>query len=94
MSIFSKVVGTVFGNKADKDLKVLLPYITEINSHYTSLSSLTDQELKDKFLDIKSEFSELIRSNKNKLHFEYINRQSFSFSPPVNLSIKHSQDEL
>ena len=33
-------------------------------------------------------------SNKNKLHFEYINRQSFSISPPVNLSIKYPQDEL
>ena len=33
-------------------------------------------------------------SNKNKLHFEYINRQSFSFSTPVNLSLKHPQDKL
>ena len=33
-------------------------------------------------------------SNKNKLHFENINRQSFSFSPPVNLSLKHPENEL
>jgi len=75
MSIFSKTIGKVFGNKADKDLKVLLPYISEINSKYTSLNSLTDQELKDKFLNIKSDFVELIRSNKNKFHEQKLNNE-------------------
>ena len=56
MAIFSKVIGKVFGNKSDKDLKVLSPYIEKINSQYEPLNSLTDQELKDRFLKIKSIF--------------------------------------
>ena len=34
------------------------------------------------------------KSNKNKLHSEYINRKSLSFTPSANLSLKHPQDEL
>ena len=68
MSIFSKVIGKVFGNKADKDLKVLSPYVEQINTEYESLNSLSDKDLKDKFLKIKSDFSELIKVNKTKLH--------------------------
>ena len=33
-------------------------------------------------------------SKKNKSHFQSINRQSFLFTPPVNLSLKYPQDEL
>ena len=75
MSIFSKVIGRVFGNKADKDLKVLLPYIEQINSEYEPLNSLTDKDLKDKFLKIRSDFSELIENNKAKFHEQNLNNE-------------------
>ena len=48
MSIFSKVIKTVFGTKSDKDLKVLQPYVEKINKCYSELSSLSDQEIKDR----------------------------------------------
>ena len=49
MLLFSKVINKVFGNKSEKDLKVLLPYLDEINSHYDKLSTLKDDDLKNKF---------------------------------------------
>ncbi|MBI45541.1 MAG: preprotein translocase subunit SecA [Candidatus Marinimicrobia bacterium] len=67
MSIFSKVIGKVFGNKADKDLKALSPYTEQINSHYKAFSSLQDQELQDQFTQIQSNFLTLIENNKNEL---------------------------
>ena len=75
MSILSKVIGKVFGNKADKDLKVLLPYVEQINSEYEPLSSLTDKDLKDKFSKIKSDFSELIKHNKATFHEQNLNNE-------------------
>ena len=66
MSILSKVIGKVFGNKSEKDLNVLLPYLDEINSHYDKLSTLKDDDLKNKFQKIKKDFLELINSNKNQ----------------------------
>ena len=33
MSVFTKIVKKVFGNKAEKDLQALYPYIDEINKY-------------------------------------------------------------
>ena len=55
MSLFAKIVTGVFGRKADKDIKILTPYIDLINSVYESLSTLTDKELIKKFNSIKME---------------------------------------
>ena len=56
MSILTKVIKTIFGTKSDKDLKVLQPYVEEINKSYSELSNLSDQEIKDKFLMLKNNF--------------------------------------
>ena len=64
MSILTKVIGKVFGNKSDKDLKVLLPFVDQINSIYESMSSLSDKELQDRFSNIKENFNKEIKENK------------------------------
>ena len=75
MSIFSKVIGKVFGNKADKDLKVLLPYVEQINTEYEPLSALSDENLKNKFSKIKSDFLELIKNNKSEFYEQKLNNE-------------------
>ena len=66
MSILTKVIKTIFGTKSDKDLKVLQPYVEEINKCYSQLSSLSDQEIKDKFLALKHSFHDLINKSKSE----------------------------
>jgi len=56
MSFLSKIVTSVFGKKSDKDLKLLTPFIEEINDQYELLSNLSDADLKSKFLEISNEF--------------------------------------
>ena len=75
MLFFSKVINKVFGNKSEKDLKVLLPYLDEINSHYDKLSTLKDDDLKNKFQKIKKDFLELINSNKKDFINQKLNNQ-------------------
>ena len=65
MSIFLKVIKTVFGSKSDKDLKALEPYVEEINKNYASLSNLSDEEIKNKFIGLRSNFHNLINQNKS-----------------------------
>ena len=65
MSFLSKVVTTVFGKKSDKDLKKLSPFVGEINDFYKTLSSLSDQDLKNKFSEVKNEFKILEDSFEN-----------------------------
>ena len=64
MSLFSKIVTKVFGKKSDKDLKALNPIIDKINEAYIDLEKLSDDQLKEKFNNIKLELSDLINSNK------------------------------
>ena len=37
MSVFAKIVTGVFGKKSDRDMKILTPFIDEINSAYSPL---------------------------------------------------------
>ena len=57
MSIFTKILTSVFGTKSGKDLKVLEPVVLEINNYYQTLENLTDDELKSKFNDFKNQLS-------------------------------------
>ena len=64
MSILAKIVTSVFGTKSDKDLKQINPFVEEINTSYESLNNLTDNELRDKFTNIKTGLNKLIEINK------------------------------
>ena len=64
MSILAKIVTSVFGTKSDKDLKQINPFVEEINTSYESLNNLTDNELRDKFKNIKVGLNKLIEINK------------------------------
>ena len=56
MSVFLKIVTGVFGKKSDKDLKALSPFIDKVNDYYKTLSDLSDEELKSKYLSMSKEF--------------------------------------
>ncbi|SVB89558.1 uncharacterized protein METZ01_LOCUS242412, partial [marine metagenome] len=58
MSVFAKIVTGVFGKKSDRDMKILIPFIEEINSAYSPLKSLSDNELKRRFQAIRDTFQE------------------------------------
>ena len=53
MSFISKLLGSVFGNKADKDIKKLQPIVAAINEHFESYQNLDNDSLREKTLDFK-----------------------------------------
>ena len=57
MSIFSNIIRKVFGRKSDKDLKTIAPLVGEINLEYSNLKSLSDNDLKNKFLNIRNDLN-------------------------------------
>jgi preprotein translocase subunit SecA len=61
MSIFDKIITKVFGKKSDKDLKIISPIIEDINNEYKKLDQLSDQDIKDKFNQIKSNLQDKIQ---------------------------------
>ncbi|MFZ1282107.1 MAG: preprotein translocase subunit SecA [Ignavibacteriaceae bacterium] len=48
-----KILKKIFGDKHEKDLKVLWPIVDEINGHYETIKNLTDDELKNKTKEFK-----------------------------------------
>ncbi len=56
-SIF-KGITKIFGSKSDRDLKTLLPIVTEINAAYAALQNSSDEELRGKTLQFKAKIKE------------------------------------
>ena len=71
MSIISKVIKTVFGDKSAKDRKLIWPIVEQINEFQKTLDSLSDEHLIKKYSDLKIELTELIKTKKmNWNHLE------------------------
>ncbi|MFY0599605.1 MAG: preprotein translocase subunit SecA [Cyclobacteriaceae bacterium] len=51
--ILSKGIAKVFGTKAEKDLKEIYPYVEKINAEFQQLSSISDDELREKTTELK-----------------------------------------
>jgi len=47
------IIKKIFGDKHEKDLKVLWPIVDEINTHYETIKNLTDDELRNKTKEFK-----------------------------------------
>ena len=50
----TKGVGKVFGTKADRDLKLLLPYVDLINIEFLKLEKISDDELRARTKGLKT----------------------------------------
>ena len=50
----TKGVGRVFGTKADRDLKLLLPYVDLINKEFLKLAKISDDQLRGRTQELKT----------------------------------------
>ncbi len=53
MSVVNFVLGKIFGNKSEKDIKEIQPYIDKIKEEYEKLQSLSADELREKSAALK-----------------------------------------
>lgn len=67
MSIINKVLGLFLGNKYERDLKEISPYITQIHSEFEKLQGLSNDQLRDLTLDLKSEIRKYIEEDENEI---------------------------
>jgi preprotein translocase subunit SecA len=65
--ILSKVLKTFVGSKTDRDYKELSPIVDEVTTSYNSFSSLTDDELRGKTLELKSRISDKTKANEAQI---------------------------
>lgn len=55
MSIINKVLGLFLGNKYERDIKEIMPFVEETKLEYEKLANLTNDELRDKTVELKKE---------------------------------------
>ena len=73
MAGFLDILSKLFGNKYDKDVKLIAPIVKEINKQYGQLSPLTNDELRNKTIDLKTQINDFVaeeRAQINKLKEE------------------------
>ena len=67
MSIVSKVLGLFLGNKYDRDIKEISPYVEKALAEYSKLQSLSNDELRDKTVALKKHITEYVAEEEKQL---------------------------
>ncbi len=65
---FLNILSKLLGNKADKDKKVIKPYLEKIMKVYPSIESLTNDELRQKTIDIRAAIQQYVAEDTAKIN--------------------------
>lgn len=61
------IIKKIFGDKHEKDLKVLWPIVDEINQHYETIKNLSDEELVNKTKEFKEKIKAHTEETRKKI---------------------------
>ena len=67
MNSFLNILGKLFGNKYEKDVKEIKPIVEQINSEFEKLKNLDNNELRNKTVDLKKQIQEFIAFDKDEI---------------------------
>jgi len=62
-----KIFGKIFGNKHEKDIKLIRPIVDQINSEYEKLKSISNDALRNKTIEFRAEINEYTKEIDNKI---------------------------
>ena len=61
------ILGKLFGNKYDKDVKSIMPIVDQINKEFYELKDISNDDLRDKTISLKNQVSEFTSSEKEEV---------------------------
>jgi len=61
------LIGKIFGNKYERDLKVLWPIADEVNASFAALQSVSNDELRGKTIEFKKQIQDYIAKEKSDI---------------------------
>ena len=67
LNSITRGIAKVFGTKADKDLKVLMPYVALVNTEHKKLSNISDEQLRGKTRELKDEINARLKFTDDKI---------------------------
>ena len=63
----NKLVGKFLGNKADRDMREVTPYLEKIKEEYTPLLDLSNDQLRDRSAALKQKVANFVAEDKARL---------------------------
>jgi preprotein translocase subunit SecA len=101
MSIVTKILGLFLGNKYEKDIKEINPYVEKVHMEFEKLRDLSNDQLRDKTLELKKvilkyieEDEKEIRSLKEKAETEEDVYNKEEIYAQIDKIEKHIDDKL
>ena len=67
MSIVNSLLKVFLGDKSGKDLKKLTPLVDEINNHFNKISSISNDQLRNKTIEFKKLISDETKELNNSI---------------------------
>jgi preprotein translocase subunit SecA len=67
MSIINKVLGLFLGNKYERDMKEINPYVELVHGEFSKLQSLTNDQLRDKTAELRGEIKKGIAEDEKEI---------------------------
>lgn len=64
---FADILSSLFGNKSQRDLKEINPYVDRIKAVYPSIEKLSHDELRAKTAEIRQQVQDYVATEKNKI---------------------------
>ena len=64
---FIEIITKLFGNKSQKDMKAIKPYVDKINSIYPTLSKLSNDDLRARTEVIKERIAAYVQPQKDEI---------------------------
>ena len=61
-NLFSRGVAKIFGNKSEKDIKAVMPYVEKINQIFSTFSGLSNDELRQKTYDVRATIDAILKT--------------------------------
>jgi len=59
-----ELIGKMFGNKSDRDMKAIMPYVDQVKDAYETIQSLSNDELRAKTEEIKKHIANSVETEK------------------------------
>lgn len=67
MSIINSVLGLFLGNKYERDLKEINPYVQKIQAEFSKLGSLSNDELRDRSDELRNQIRQSVQDLENEI---------------------------
>ncbi len=67
MSAITTILNKVFGNKSERDIRAIMPVVEKVKDEYSKIESLTNDEMRDKTLEIKKYILDYVKDERQEI---------------------------